>query len=410
MINKLRNKFILLIMISMAAVLFVIIGSINMANFIKLNDDADAVLSVLASNNGSFPKPTFQNGKPVFRSQAPGISVETPFETRYFTATFSENGTLTSEYTGSIAAVSSVDAANYAQKAMSNKQRTGYIGYYKYLKSNADDGKQLIIFVYRGRELFSFRTFLATSVVISAVGILAVFLLVLFFSKRIVRPVAESYEKQKRFITDASHEIKTPLTIIDVSTEVLELEQGENRWTGSIRNQVHRLASLTENLISLTRMDEESNRLDMAIFSLSDAVLESALPFLPLAESRGKKYTLQIEPDISYLGSEQSIRQLVCILADNAVKYSSPDGEIVLILKRLGKSITLVCKNTVVAIEKGDHDIFFDRFYRADASRNSETGGSGIGLSLARSIVAAHKGKITAKSEDCSSIVITAIL
>jgi signal transduction histidine kinase len=200
------------------------------------------------------------------------------------------------------------------------------------------------------------------------------------------------------------------LTIIDASTEVLELEQGENRWTNSIRNQVKRLASLTENLVSLTRMGESENALTQVDFSLSDAVSEVAETFVAPARTNGKSIEMDVEQNISFTGDESAVRRLVSILLDNAIKYSSAGAAIKLSLKRQGKYAVITCANPVDSIAKGDLDVFFERFYRGDSSRGEQTAGYGIGLSMARAIVTAHKGRITARSDDGESVVITAQL
>ena len=256
----------------------------------------------------------------------------------------------------------------------------------------------------------TFRSFLFASIGISLAGLLVFFLLVLFFSKMIVRPVAESYEKQKRFITDASHEIKTPLTIIDANTEVLEMMEGENEWTLSTRKQIQRLASLTEKLVFLSRMNEESSQLDRMEFSLSDAILDTAEPFQAVACAKQKCFCMDVQPDVSFYGDERMLRQLVSLLLDNAMKYSNEQGSIRLKFCSSGKNRILTVWNSVESIQKGNLNLLFDRFYRTDESRNSETGGFGIGLSVALAIVQAHKGKITARSEDGASIQFTVTL
>lgn len=174
----------------------------------------------------------------------------------------------------------------------------------------------------------------------------------LFWSKKIFRPVAESYDKQKRFITDACHEIKTPLTIIDANTEVIEMMSGESEWTKNTRDQVKRLTSLTNQMVALSRLDENS------------------------------------------------IRQLISILVDNAMKYAAMDAGVDVSLKRDGCKICFVLRNLTDGMKSGDQKVLFERFYRPDSSRNSETGGSGIGLSLTKSIVESHKGKITAVCDE----------
>jgi signal transduction histidine kinase len=410
MINKLRMRFILITMCSVTLVLVIIMGTVNLTNYREMSDSADNVLAVLSENGGMFPATT--NPAPhdsKFKSSMPEISPETPFETRFFTVETDADGNIVNLDTGSVAAVDSDTAESYAAEVLESGRVSGYLSNYRYLVTDSGSGS-LLIFLDRSRELTSFKSFLSASALVSLIGIAAVFLLVLIFSKKAIKPLVESYEKQKRFITDAGHELRTPLTIIGANTEVLELENGENRWTESIRNQIARLSSLTENLVSLTRMDESESHLTMVDFSLSDAVSETAGTFVAPARLNGKSLEIDVEPNITFTGDETSIRRLVSILVDNAVKYSSEAAVIRISLKKQGKTAVIICKNPVDTIKKGDLDILFERFYRGDASRGQETTGYGIGLSLARAIVTTHKGKISARSDDGASITVTAQL
>lgn len=204
--------------------------------------------------------------------------------------------------------------------------------------------------------------------------------------------------------------MKTPLTIIDANTEVLEMEYGESEWSRSIKNQVKRLASLTENLVLLTRMDEEKQVLQMTDFSLSDAVADAAQPFIAVAATSGRRFALDIQPGISCYGNETAIRQLVSLLLDNAIKYSNDGSQIALRLRMAGKNKELTFYNTVTEMNTGNLDVLFERFYRADDSRSSDVKGYGIGLSVVKAIAVAHHGKITAKSDDGKSILFTFVL
>ena len=334
------------------------------------------------------------------------MSPETPYETRFFTVTLDAEGQVQSVDTGHIAALTDEEAQAYGQSVYDSGSRTGYLGEYRYLRSDGED--ITVIFADCSRDLGTSRAFLLTSLWVSGLGLSAVFLLVLFFSRIVLRPVAESYEKQKQFITDASHEIKTPLTIIDANTEVLEMEFGENRWTRSTRNQVNRLSTLTRQLITLARM-EESGGEKMVVFSLSDAVREAAAPYEALELAQNRRISLDIAEGVSMKGDEESIRRLVGILLDNAVKYSPSGATIRVILKQKGKNRIFSVENPAGQLPYGSLDVLFERFYRTDASRNSATGGSGIGLSVARAIVQAHRGKITASGRD-GLLVITAVL
>ena len=233
----------------------------------------------------------------------------------------------------------------------------------------------------------------------------SVLALLLILSHRIVRPMAESYEKQKQFITDAGHELKTPMTIIGADVDLAEMECGENQWLSDIRRQAQRLTGLTNDLIYLSRMEEEQPRLQWIEFPLSDMAEEMAQSFQALARSQEKELIPSIQPMLSCCGDEKSLRQLLSILLDNALKYSPSGGRLELRLERQGRRIQLTVSNTTsepVEPEKLPH--LFDRFYRSDQSRNSQTGGYGLGLSIARSIVLAHKGKIRAESRDGQSL------
>ena len=402
MIKQLRRKFIVIAMCSSVVVLSAIMLIINGANYYDICKNADERLSIIADNGGAFPPPdSFRDGrgpgeqKPHMRELSP----EAPFETRYFTVHIDDTGTVMAVDTKHIAAVDGDGAAEYALKLYGAGKMSGFYKDYRYRTVSQDDGL-LYVFLDCGKELTAFRSFLLVSILVSLFGILLVFLLVLLFSKIAVRPVAESYAKQRRFITDASHELKTPLTVIDASAAVLEMEKGGSEWIDSIKNQVERLSSLTEKLVLLSRMEEEKPRLSMTEFSISDAVYETARAFEPVAASLHKKLHIQVERNLSFCGDEASIRQAVSLLMDNAMKYSDSEGSVEISLKREVRNLQLVIGNTAEHLQPGKLDILFERFYRADASRNSETGGYGIGLSVVQAIVTAHRGRITAESPD----------
>lgn len=249
------------------------------------------------------------------------------------------------------------------------------------------------------------------SVALSLLGLLAVLVLLLILSHRIVRPVAESYEKQKQFITDAGHELKTPMTIISVDADLLEMECGENQWLTDIRRQAQRLTGLTNDLIYLSRMEEEQPKLQVIQFPLSDLAEEMAQSFAAPAQSQGKELEVSVQPMLSCTGDEKVIRQLISILLDNALKYSPQGGKLALKLEKQGRGVLLTVSNTTAQpMERDKLSHLFDRFYRTDQSRSSQTGGYGLGLSIARSIVLAHKGKIRAESPDGTSLSVAVTL
>lgn len=420
MIKQLRRKLIAACMISLAIVLAVILGGVNLMSYQKVVADADTVLALLGSNDGEFPK--LHSGPeappdgevPMDRGTGKrdllgtkGLSPETPYESRFFSVVLNENCQVIQTDTGQIAAVDDESAELYAQSVVESGHTAGFLDDYRYLVL-AEEGNTRVIFLDCGRSLSSFRTTLLASVALSLLGLLAVLVLLLILSHRIVRPVAESYEKQKQFITDAGHELKTPMTIISADAELAEMECGENQWLADIRRQTERLTGLTNDLIYLSRMEEEQPPLQIIEFPLSDVAEEMALPFLAPAKSQEKELTLHIQPMLSFTGDEKAIRQLISILLDNALKYSPAGGQLELRLEKQGRNILLTVTNTTIQpVEEDKLSHLFDRFYRSDQSRNSQTGGYGLGLSIARSIVLAHKGKIRAESRDGMTLSVT---
>nr|WP_296083539.1 HAMP domain-containing sensor histidine kinase [uncultured Blautia sp.] len=434
MIQNLRKKFILVAMFSTLVVLAAIMGVVNISNYKEVLDRADEMTTLLEKNGGKFPEEPKTDGEEVPQKpdgntegdmigenndqQVPPqkpendrehFSVETPFETRYFTVTMDEKGEVTACDLDRIAAVDEDTAEEYAKNVSGKSGTTGFMGIYRYRVTKTGNGTKYVFLDCR-REISNFQAVLITTVSVSGLGMAAVFVLVVIFSRMVFRPVEESIQKQKRFITDASHELKTPLTIIDANTEVMEMESGESQWTQSTRKQIQRLTGLVQQLVALSRLDEEKGLQDIAEFDLSEAVSESVQPYGALAQTKEKHLTLNIEGGLMYIGDEKSIRQLSGTLMDNAVKYSSEKGNIALTLKKKGKKILLEVYNDADGLPQGKLDVLFERFYRLDSSRNSGTGGSGIGLSVAQAIVQAHKGKITAENKTGNGLTITVLL
>lgn len=409
MIRKLQIKLIFASMMSLLIVLLVIFSVVIGLSYSRIVTDADSILMILEENDGRFPlgeppKDDFSYDK--HHKESRRFSAEMPYASRYFSVFLTDDGDVVSVNTGKIAAVDTETAVDYAQSVIDDGQSHGFEEDYRYTVYDVGEESH-IIFLDCGREMSSFRTFLFTCVLVSALGLLAVLLLLVFLSARIVKPFSENYEKQKRFITDAGHEFKTPLTIIDADVEVLEMDIGENEWLSDIQTQTKRLAQLTNSLISLSRMEEQP-RVEKIEFPISDLTEETAESFKTLANMQNKNLSIHIEPMLSMNGDEKAIRQLVSILMDNAVKYSDEGGRIEITLEKQKNTIRLSVFNTAKSVPKESLPRLFDRFYRADQSRNSKTGGYGLGLSIASAIVAVHKGKITATTQDEKSILITA--
>ena len=411
MVNKLRKKFVITAMLSLLVILVIMIAVINLVNLHQITRDADNLLTMLADNDGQFPGMLDNNqgpkkgpGNPNFRNPADPFafnalndmrSMEMPFQSRYFYVKFDTSGTITEVDTQHVAAITEDTATTYATSVYASSREKGFMHSYRYRKADRTEGGKIIIFSDMSAAIINAYKLLGQSLLIGAFTLLAMFILVFLFSGQAVAPVVESLEKQKRFITDAGHELKTPLAVISANVDVLELESGKSEWTSSIKNQIKRMNSLVKNMLTLSRMDEERMHVVFSDFDMSATVKETAVSFEALAESKDKKYHMDIEEGIHITGDKNSINQLTSLLLDNAMKYSSENGSINVFLSK-DKNIVLEVSNTCDCIPDGNLDRLFDRFYRADSSRARETGGYGIGLSVARAIAMSHGGNIEA--------------
>ncbi|WP_455087714.1 sensor histidine kinase [Parvimonas micra] len=398
--SKLRKKFIYFSVGIIAIVLLSIMAFVNVTNFYNLKRSSDELLKTLVENNGVMPSFKLNDN-----SKEEKTVYLKNFSNRFFTVKTDNKKNVITVNTDDVFFTSASEAVEYAKDVLSSGKSRGYYGGFKYVVENTENGK-LIAFVDVVKDFDVFYSNLGNSVVISffVLGFVTFFSFVL--SKKAVAPMVQAYEKQNAFITDASHELKTPLAIINTSADVLEMESGESKWTGNIHKQVNRLNGLIGNLISLTKL-EESDDLDRLEFSFSDTLDDCVMDVKDYALSLDKNIVTDIEKDISFKGDEKLIRQVIGILLDNAIKYAREKSDINVKLTKQNKKIVFTVENEADNLEIKNYNILFERFYRADSSRNSKTGGYGIGLSIAQSIVLKHKGKISADSFDGERIVFT---
>lgn len=404
MIRKLKRKVILLTMGSLLILLSILIAVMNLINYHSVAVEADNTLSVLSQTGTAVPP--FGNNQGGGRVP-PHLSPELPFESRYFTVTMRTDGTVIRVNVDRIVSIDEAAAKTYAAMALAETNESGFLRHFRFLKTT-ENGSIRIVFLDCTRQLNAFNRFLSISLVIALCGFVLAFVIIWVLAGRIIRPIAESYEKQKRFITDAGHEMKTPLTIINANAELLEMELGHNECLADIRSQSERLSALTNDLVLLSRMEETGQALSTIPFPLSETVAETVQEFESLALAQEKEFICRIQPLLTLTGNDKSIRRLVALLMDNALKYSPRGGVVLCELKQSSRGIHLHVFNTTdMDIDPQTLPHVFDRFFRTDPSRNSETGGHGIGLSVAKAIVVAHGGKITATTQDRRSFQIS---
>ena len=394
MLKKMRLRLILAAMLAFSAVIGLIAVLVNVINYQVVTGRADQTLSYISGYEKRLP----EGPKPEDPPMAPFMAlpdVEANYMTRFFFVRFDRDGNVSSTSTEYIASISESNAAAYAEKAMNRKADRGYIAEYRYLKEAADDGT-VIIFLNVSRELQFMNSLRQLTLFVAGGSLVLVLILIGIFSGRAIRPIARNIERQKQFITDASHELKTPLTSISTSLDVIELEHGEDEWTENIRKQTGRMSHLVSELVALSRLDEEIPLPNQEQFSLSNAAWEVAEVYQPQAKACNKNLTVDIEDNLTMNGDKPAIQQMMSVLLDNAVKYSDPGGDIrISVCKKRGR-LRIDVFNTCQFDVPPDTGRMFDRFYRPDASRNAGTGGTGVGLAIAKAAAEAHGGRIAA--------------
>ena len=389
MFKRLKKRFLISTLIALFAVIGIIVGAINIFNYRSVIKSSDEILQVITYNQGHFPS------KPdsIFPEIDFDFTPETPYEVRYFTVTFVDNEVVATN-TKSIAAVNDEAAANMAKNVKKTGAYQGFWLNYRFLVDK-NESETLIVFLDCTKSLNTANTFLVLSIIISVFGTLLVFFVLLLASDKILRPIKAGYENQKRFITDAGHDIKTPITIIDADAELLEMEIGENEWLSDIKKQSSRLATLTSDLIYLSRM-EEIDYAPHIPFSISDTAEDVISSFAAPARTKRIVFNTKIAKNLSCNGDQEAIRKLFTLLIDNAIKYSPENEKVGITLKRRGLNVEIKISNHAPNLTDEAITHMFDRFYRSDPSRSS-AGGFGIGLSVASAIVSAHRGRIYAK-------------
>ena len=400
MIRNLQIKFIIITMLAVIIISGSIFGLVIAENYRTTDQQTDAIIRLIAENKGQMPEYREENS-----GDSSYITKETRFSTRYFTVEMNENNEIVSTNMKNIATVSSDDIESIV-KNISEKE--GYYENFKYRVIHKDSNK-LIIFLDCTMQLRNLRHTTIRSVNIVVIGWIIVLIIISLLSKRILNPIIQNMEKQKQFITNASHELKTPLAVITADIDVLEMSVGEeNEWLQSIKIQTNRLNNLIKSLLNLANVEEGKNKLEITEFSITDIVSEEIKDFKSLLQD--KKIEFDNTKNILINADINMIKQVIVILIDNAIKYTPDNGTIKIDLEKQGKKTKLEVCNTCENIKNINVNRVFDRFYRDDKSRNKKKEGYGIGLSIAKSIVDVHRGKISAYINDDDMVCFKIIL
>ena len=389
MFKSLRRKFITTAVGSVAVVIAILAIALNFINYYKLEERIDTTLED-ASRSQALIKIFAEDGDDLVITKN---SSSTTDYNGFSIAKVDDSGRIIKTYRDDTLIPDQDALQSKVIAALSEGKTSGFIGSYRFLKAETNVGN-LILFLNCQRELDSQHSFEKNSLLISIGVIASVFVLIVLISKRVIAPIQETYIKQKQFITGASHELKTPLAIISSNADVLEMMNGDSKWTQNIHNQVDRLTSLVNSLVVFSRM-EEKDTVERTRFDLTNALESRIEDFNELANFQKKNIVTDVDSNLYYFGEEASIVQLMDILLENAIKYAPEDSSISVSLKKNRKYAILKVSNKA-EVKKGDLSKVFERFYRLDESRNSAIKGYGIGLSMAQLIAEKHKETIRA--------------
>ncbi len=432
MIKKLQKKFISITAAALFAVILLVLAAVNGIFFFQSNRQLEQRLDMLMNQHLNTPPnspentflqiPAEQAAPPM--PQEPDSDKPAPqepkstgkkgdktwdtlprFEDRLLIRAdgcvicLAEDGTILEIRQDAAKNYSEEDLSAVTDALLKKGRSSGWHRYFKFrivIRPGADGRAVTVIgLINASSDLYASFTMLLISAVIGIVSFLLVLLIIILASGHAVKPIAESYTRQKQFVTDAGHELKTPLTVISANSELARMIYGDSEWFDSIDKQVGKMNSLVRSLITLAKMDEEQKPV-FAAFNLSDAVYDTSKPFEGLLHSQKQLLVLDIADNIEYTGDESRLRQVVSILMDNAVKYCDPLGKVTVKLFR-DRQVKIQVINDFADAADCELDKVFGRFYRADKARTPD-GSYGLGLSIAKSIVELHKGEIRAKA------------
>ena len=438
-IKRIRNRFIMTSTLTLFCVMLIMGGFIYLFGTITIRNEAQQIMRYIAENDGDLPKPdAIQNNDEESQGSDTdsgdehdnsftetmewslqsifgvgdffGETPDSYYTTRYFAVLFDENETVSVIKTSHIAYIDEEQAEEYARIALDRPFRFGNFGRYYYYCADRESGGTIVVYLDRTEQLSLMRRVLISVLSILGFGTFLSFFIMRLLSKGFVRTEMENVEKQKQFITNASHELKTPLAVIKANTEMQEMMDGESEWSQSTLRQVDRMTGLIGNLVQIARAQEMTDG-ELAPTDIAAAVSETADSFAPVAASDGKKLEKEIPDSLVIKSSDSSMRQLTSLLVDNAIKYCDDGGTIKVELTRSRRGAVLTVSNDYAEGANVDYTRFFERFYRQDEAHTISAGtvtgssegssgertgksGYGIGLSIAESLVKSMKGSI----------------
>ena len=408
MIKRLQRRFTRIAVIALTIAMILVVVIVNIANWISVRSELNHTMTFLAENEHVGPR----GGSGARLMEKNKHARNLISESNWFSAAFDDSGNLLKLNTDNMAEADDQTAESLALTALEDGSESAFLQDYLYRVIQTASGRKTIIFLSCETKIAAVRILAWISAAACLGGVLLALLIVSLASRRAVEPIIRNMEQQKQFITNASHELKTPLTVISTNMELLNMETPDNPWVRSTQKQTTQMRHLVDELVYLSRMEEENAPLEMETLNLSGLVADTAAPFADIAEYNGGEMRMDLEDPLLITGDRASIQRMITILCDNAVKYADEDGKIRLQTKAEGRYAALSISNKVsTPLTREQCEELFNRFYRVDTSRNKEKqSGFGIGLAIAAAIVEKHGGSISAAMTGADNLTFTCLL
>ncbi len=416
-IRKIRHRFMKVSFLAFFLTMVLIAGLLWATNFLLNRRIARSTLEYIVNNEGHLQGYEDQKVNEYFEDDGNYYSInrflndifnntdETDeasinYTTRYFAILYDKDKNMTDVVTNQVGSISNTEAENYGRKALNGNEIFGRSGAYYYQVGELKSGGYIVVYLDCSSMIENINRIMYLALCLIMFGVVVAAFIIRIFSAKVASEEVKNIKLQRRFITNASHELKTPLAVIRANTEMEEILSGESEWTQSTLRQVERMSGLIQNLVMISRSDEGSIAEDAGECDVSKAVSETSKTFSPVAIQDRKTITDKIQENVVMLASDSQIRQLTSLLIDNAIKYCDENGNIGVEMYEKGKYVHLIVSNNYKKGEKVDYSRFFERFYREDESHNTDKGGYGIGLSIAQGLVEQYHGTIHVNWKD----------
>lgn len=397
MIRILQRKFILASMTAISVLILVLAGAINLVNIVITDHQMNETLRRISDSREtpeSLPKIPEEGTHPL--RLAPPDERDVFMNADYFIVGFDRNGDVVFSDISRILTVDEESASEIAEQILDTGKSEGTLGQYRYVVQENHNGTDVICLDTTG-DIYSCIRVLLVSAGLGLLCWIVMLLFVILLSRKAIHPIAENMERQKQFVTNAGHEIKTPLAIIQSNTEAMELYQGENKWSRNIKEQTARLNELIRHLLMLARMDENTVEIPLEDLSLSTLAEETAERFEEAFRMKEISVRKEIQTSVMIKANGEYVDQMLSVLLDNALKYTNKKGSVLIQLEKNERRVKLEISNTCEQLPVVPPEQLFERFYRGDEARTQKTGGYGIGLSVAKAIAEACRGTLTAE-------------